>query len=88
MSIKLHFQNYLHKLCLISITIPVSSAGCEKTFSCLKRVKNYLRNKLMDSHMSNLSVIAIEKSEAKSLNIDDIINEFASLHQNRRIILI
>jgi len=78
----------LHKLCLISITIPVSSAGCERTFSCLKRVKNYLRNKLMDSHMSNLSVIAIEKLEAKSLNIDDIINEFASLHQNRRIILI
>ncbi|KAF0746429.1 zinc finger MYM-type protein 1-like, partial [Aphis craccivora] len=72
----------LHKLCLISITIPVSSAGCERTFSCLKRVKNYLRNKLMDSHMSNLSVIAIEKLEAKSLNIDDIINEFASLHQN------
>lgn len=78
----------LHKLCLISITIPVSSAGCERTFSCLKRVKNYLRNKLMDSHMSNLSVIAIGKLEAKSLNIDDIINEFASLHQNRRIILI
>ena len=32
----------------------------------------------MDSHiMSNLIVIAIEKLEAKSLNIDDIINEFA-----------
>jgi len=29
----------LHKLCLISITIPVSSAGCERTFSCLKQVK-------------------------------------------------
>jgi len=38
--------------------------------------------------MSNLSVIAIEKLEAKCLNINDIINEFASLHQNRRIILI
>lgn len=42
----------------------------------------------MDFHMSNLSVIAIENLEAKSLNIDDILNEFASLHQNRRIILI
>lgn len=78
----------LYKLCLISITIPVSSAGCERTFSCLKRVKNYLRNKLMDTHMSNLSIIAIEKYEAKNLNINDIINEFASLHKNRRIILI
>jgi len=78
----------LHKLCLIIIAIPISSAGCERTFSCLKWVKYYLRNKLMDSHMSNLNVIAIEKLEAKSLNIDDIINEFASLHQNRRIILI
>jgi hypothetical protein len=50
-----------------------------------KTGENYLKNKVMDSYMSNLSVIAIEKLEAKRLNIDDI-NEFASLHQNRQII--
>ncbi|KAL4090975.1 hypothetical protein QTP88_025725 [Uroleucon formosanum] len=63
----------LYKLCTIAITIPVSSAACERTFSCMKRI--------------NLSIIAIEKSEAKLLNIDDIINNFAECHNNRRIIL-
>lgn len=62
------------KLCSIAITIPVSSAACERTFSCMKRVKNYLRNSLLDTYLSNLSLISIEKPEAKLLDIDEIIN--------------
>lgn len=33
-----------HKIVQIIITIPISSAGCERTFSCLRRLKNYLRS--------------------------------------------
>lgn len=77
----------LFKLCTIAITIPVSSAACERTFSCMKRVKNYLRNSLLDSKLSSLSVISIEKSKAKLLDIEEIINIFSGAHNNRRIIL-
>lgn len=75
------------KLCSIAITIPVSSAACERTFSCMKRIKNYLRNSLLDTNLSNLSLISIEKAEAKLLDIDEIINKFADAYGNRRIIL-
>jgi len=53
----------------------------------MKRIKNYLRNSLLDNNLSNLSVISIEKSEAKLLDIDEIINTFSNSHGNRKIIL-
>ena len=34
----------LYKLVCIALTLSVSSAGCERSFSCLKMQKNYLRN--------------------------------------------
>jgi hypothetical protein len=76
----------LYKLCTIAITIPVSSAACERTFSYMKIIKSYLRNSMLHDNLSSLSIIAIEKSEAKSLNIEDIINIFAECHNNRRIL--
>lgn len=39
-----------YKLCSIAIIIPVSSAACERIFSCMKRVKSYLRNSLLDTN--------------------------------------
>lgn len=39
--IKRCFQKCLKYLCSIVITIPVSSAACKRTFSCLKRLKNF-----------------------------------------------
>ena len=32
------------KLVNISLTLPVTSAGCERSFSCMKQLKTYLRN--------------------------------------------
>jgi hypothetical protein len=64
-----------------------SSTKCERTFSCMKRVKNYLRNSLLNTNLTSLSIISIEKRETKSIDIDDIINKFADAHENRRIIL-
>jgi hypothetical protein len=32
----------LYRLCQIAVTLPVSSAACERSFSALKRIKTYL----------------------------------------------
>lgn len=77
----------LNKLCTIAITIPVFSAVCQRTFSCMKRIKTYLRNSMLQINLFNISIISIEKSDAKLLNIDSIIDRFADSHNNRRIIL-
>jgi len=37
--------------------------------------------------MSSLSIISIEKDEAKQLNIDEVIDKFSNAHKNRKILL-
>lgn len=80
------FQD-LYKLVCIAVTLPVTSAACERSFSCLKLVKTYLRNSSGNDRTSNLAVISINSKRAKQLNIDSVIDKFAENHQNRRIAL-
>jgi hypothetical protein len=72
---------------VITLTIPVSSAGCERTFSCLKRLKTYIRNKMTNERLNHLAIINIERSTAKTLSADEIIKKCDEMHRNRRIIL-
>ena len=44
----------LFRLCQVAVTIPVTSASCERSSSELKRIKSYLRNSMTDFRLSNL----------------------------------
>ncbi|KAI4824227.1 hypothetical protein KUCAC02_012753 [Chaenocephalus aceratus] len=78
-----------HTVC-ISLTLPVTSAGCVRSFSCLHRIKNYLRNSSGDARNSNLGLLAINKHgvRSKALDVQRVIDIFASNHNNRRIVLL
>lgn len=73
----------LFRLYKIAVTIPVSTASCERSFSALKLIKTYLRSTMGDSGLSNLGVLSVEARRTKSLNLDDFVNRFA--YSNRRI---
>lgn len=75
----------LNRLAVIAVTIPPSSAGCERSFSSLRQIKTYLRNTMCHERLSDLAVLGIEKIVAKSLNMDEVVNRFAASHNNRRI---
>ena len=77
----------LYKLICISLTLPVTSVSCEHSFSCLRRLKNYLRNTSGDSRTSNLALLAINTVRTRTLDSDKIIDAFALNHNNRRIVL-
>lgn len=62
----------------ILLTLPVSVATGERTFSRLKLIKTYLRNTMHQERLSDLAIISIEKDTAKDLDYDDIINELAN----------
>ena len=51
----------LHKLATICLSIPISPASAERSFSDMKLIKNRLRNCLMN--LSNLMKIAINLPE-------------------------
>lgn len=78
-----------YKLFVLIATIPITSTSVERSFSCLKRIKTYTRNKIKNDRLSALSLVSIEKELFASLQEADnfmeiIINKFVLL-KNRRI---
>ena len=50
----------IFKLMKIYLTIPVTSAGAERSFSVLKRLKNCLRTTMGQKRLSSLAILEIE----------------------------
>ncbi len=51
----------LYLLTCLVLTIPVSTASVERTFSALKRIKTYTRNRTGQARLSALALISVEK---------------------------
>lgn len=68
----------------IMLTIPVTSATAERSFSKLKIIKNYLRNTISQDKISKLALISIENKISESLNYNDIIEIFASQRSRKK----
>ncbi|KAF0724897.1 Zinc finger MYM-type protein 1, partial [Aphis craccivora] len=45
----------------VGITIPISSATCERSFSSMRRIKNWLRTSMLQQRFTNLSILNIER---------------------------
>ena len=68
----------LYKLYL---TIPISSAAAERSFSRLKLIKSYLRSTMSEDRLSGLAIINIERDLAKKVNFNTVIDTFAKMKQ-------
>ena len=87
------FRNYLYssqpayksifQLTQIALTIAVTSAECERSFSTLKLIKTRLRTKMTEERLADLAILAIEREIVKTLNFDDILDQFAASDRNR-----
>jgi hypothetical protein len=77
----------LHRLCKIAVSLPVSTASCERSFSALRQIKTYVRNSMIETRLSAIAILAIENERAQLLKVDDILDVFARRHGNRRICL-
>lgn len=87
------FRNYLYssqpayesvfKLTQIALTIAVTSAECERSFSTLKRIKTRLRTRMAEERLADLAILAIEKETVKDLDFDNIIDQFAASTDRR-----
>ena len=78
------FENVTTLLRLV-LTLPVSSAHDEKSFSCLKRIrKTYLRSTMTENRLSNLACIAINREHVLSITVRDLQKPFLNV-KNRKI---
>ncbi|XP_060859483.1 zinc finger MYM-type protein 1-like [Metopolophium dirhodum] len=63
--------------CLIFLTIPVTVASAERSFSKLKLIKNYLRNSIGQERLCGISILNIERRRTSDIDIEKIIDNFA-----------
>ena len=77
----------LFRLCKIAVTLPVSSASCERSVSTLKLINPFLRSTTTDERLSDLGVLSIESRRAKALDLNVFVDCFARQH-NRRVLLL
>ena len=75
----------LVKLIRIALTIAVSTAQCERSFSTLRLIKSYLRSTMCEERLSDLAVLSIEKDMCGKIDVDEVITDFGKVDQNRRI---
>lgn len=61
----------------VLLTMPPTSASCERSFSGMKRIKNYLRSTMRSDRLSSLALIHIHKD--MDIDIERVINVFASV---------
>ena len=67
----------------ILLTVPVTVASAERSFSKLKLLRNCLRTTMLQERLNDLAMCSIEKDILDNLDLDTIINDFASRNARR-----
>jgi len=69
---------------LLFLTIPVTSASAERSFSKLKIIKGYLRSTMMQDRLSGLALISIEQETARKVDFENLIDMFAEAKARKK----
>ena len=70
----------------IYLTLGVSVASCERSFSTLKLIKTYLRSTMGQNRLTNLAILSIERVRTESLDFDEVIDQFASTKSRKAFV--
>ena len=74
--VETQFYPNAHQCILVLITMPVSTATAERSFSTMKRVKSYLRSTMTTERMSGLGLMNVYRE--MEINAELIIDKFAA----------
>ena len=61
------------------LTIPITGASGERSFSKLKWIKTYLRSTMTQERLNSLALISVEKDTAALLDYSEMIQEFSNI---------
>ena len=63
----------------ILCTLPLTSAECERTFNCMRRLKSYLRSTMKAERFNGLALLATHRS--KDTNLINVRRRFINMHK-------
>lgn len=75
---------YLEIVLRIFLSTPATNCTAERSFSTLKRVKNYLRSTTSDKRLNSLAIMAIESDIVRELDFEKIIDLFANQKSRKK----
>jgi len=59
------------------LSFSVTQVGCERSFSKLKYIKNYLRNSITQDHLESFILMSVEKDILTFISTDRVIDKVA-----------
>lgn len=75
---------YVYVALRMFLCTPASNCSTERSFSTLRRIKNYLRSTMGSERLNSLAILNIESSITKTINYDDVIKSFAMKLSRRK----
>ena len=69
--------------CLLYLTLPVTVASAERSFSKLKLIKTYLRSTMCQVRLSSLGMLSIKSHRLNDQNVEKMIDIFADVKARR-----
>jgi hypothetical protein len=69
----------------LSLTFGVGSAGCDRSFSSLARIKIKIRSTMTETRLADLAILSIERELSASIENSSATDRFAAVDQGRRL---
>ena len=73
------------RLLPIFLTIPVTTATAERTFSVLRRLKAFLRSSMSQPRLNHVTILHIHKERTDQLDRLEIARNFVSTNDRQRL---
>ena len=80
---KTMFYEYC-KLITLYLTVPVTTATAERSFSVLNRIKTYLRCTMSQQRLNHVIIPHIHKDKLDLLDLKSVCSDFISKNENRK----
>ncbi|XP_021801279.1 zinc finger protein 862-like [Prunus avium] len=71
----------VYRVVVLVLSLPVSTATAERSFSAMRIVKTRLRNKMEDEFLTDSLIMYIEREIAEKFSIDSIIDSFQDMKE-------
>eukprot|EP00118_Oscarella_pearsei_P023766 m.288913 g.288913 ORF g.288913 m.288913 type:complete len:207 (+) comp40709_c0_seq7:2098-2718(+) len=78
----------VHLLIRLYLTVPVTTATAERSFSALRRLKTYLRTTMPQRRLNNMVLLHLHKERTDKLDLSEIAKNFISKNRRRTDFLV
>ena len=74
----------VHNILRLYLTVPITSATSERSFSALKIVNTYLRSSMSEQRLNNYLLLHIHKDLTDSCDIEKVSKNFIAVNTEHR----